>query len=371
MVNQVGTKLTIALDAMGGDNAPVSVVEGAAIALRKYPNLGFIFFGDRNVIAPLLADNPTLSETSEVIHTTDRVADDAKPSAAVRQGKNTSMRMAIDAVHNGNADAVVSGGNTGALMALGKLVLKTLPEVKRPAAASLFPSRTGQVVMLDLGANLECGAIELFQFAIMGDAYARAVLGIQHPKIGLLNVGEEDHKGHPEIREAAQMLRNCKLDLNFCGFVEGNHVPAGTVDVVVADGFAGNIMLKTAEGTAKLVSDFIKEAFNSNWVTKLSYILASKTMALLRKRMDPRRYNGAMLLGLNGVVIKSHGGSDSYAFSRAIRMAAEIVEHKMNQRIINELKLYVSSTKTEEQCGATTVAKCIDDDNIDSNKGAA
>lgn len=335
----MGERLSIALDAMGGDHAPASVVEGAAIAYRKNPALSFIFFGRESEVAPLLEQFASLKPVSEIIHTDEKIADDAKPSVAVRQGKYSSMRLAIEAVRDNKADAVVSGGNTGALMALSKLILKTLPGVNRPAAASLFPTHTGQVVMLDLGANLQCGAEELFQFAIMGDAYARAVLGIEYPKIGLLNVGQEDSKGHPEIREAAQMIRESDFDLNFYGFVEGNHVPEGVVDVVVADGFAGNVMLKTAEGTAKLIRIFMQEAFNSNWATRLSYILASQTLKRLRKRMDPRRYNGAMFLGVDGVAVKSHGGSDAYAFSHAIRAAAAIVEHRMNQRIIDELKL--------------------------------
>lgn len=330
--------ISIALDAMGGDQSPKSVVKGAAIALRKKPQLKFVFFGNEEEIEPLLSKYSHLLPVSEIHHTDKKVADDAKPSVALRQGKETSMRLAIDSLSAGQVKAVVSGGNTGALMAMGKLVLKTLPGVRRPAAASLFPTFTGQVVMLDLGANLECGANDLFQFAIMGDAYAKAVLGIKSPKVGLLNVGEEDNKGHPEIREAAQLIKDADIDINFYGFIEGNHVPEGVVDVVATDGFSGNVMLKTAEGTAKLVKEYLREAFSRNIVTKFSYLLASQTMKLLKKRMDPRRYNGGMFLGLNGVVVKSHGGADAYAFSHAIRKAAEIVEHNMNQRIIEELE---------------------------------
>jgi glycerol-3-phosphate acyltransferase PlsX len=331
--------LPIALDAMGGDFAPASVVEGAAIALRKEPDLRFLFFGDEVAISALLAKHPTLAATSEIIHADHKIADEVKPSAALRSSKGSSMRMAIEAVHEGKAQAVVSGGNTGALMAIAKLVLKTLPNIHRPAAASLFPTRKGSAVALDLGANLECSAEELFQFAIMGDAYARCVLGIEYPRIGLLNVGEEETKGHPEIREAARMLRECDYDLNFCGFVEGNQIPQGAVDVVVMDGFSGNVMLKTAEGTAKLMREFIREAFQTNIFTRISYLLAYQTMKLLKKRLDPRRYNGAMFLGLNGIVVKSHGGADEYAFSFAIRNAADLVRHRTNSRIIEELRL--------------------------------
>ncbi|MDG1286818.1 MAG: phosphate acyltransferase PlsX [Rickettsiales bacterium] len=330
---------TIALDAMGGDHAPACVVEGAELALRKSPKLRFAFVGDEAKITPLLKRHSDVAARSTVIHTDEFVADEVKPSIAVRQGRKSSMQLAINEVKAGNAHAVISGGNTGALMAMSKLALRMLPGIKRPAAAGLFPTETGEVVMLDLGANLEANAEELVQFAIMGNAYARAVLGRENPSIGLLNVGEEDTKGHPEIREAAEMMRsNANSHLNFVGFVEGNQVPMGKVDVVVTDGFSGNVMLKTAEGTAKLMGRRMKEAFNNNWATKLSYIIASKTMGNLRKSLDPRRYNGAMFLGLNGVAVKSHGGSDAYGFSHAIRTAAALVAHDANQLIITELK---------------------------------
>lgn len=328
---------TIALDAMGGDHAPSCIVDAAAITEQKHSGLHFVFVGDEELISPLLARHPLLANKSEILHTPDKVADDVKPSAALRQGRKSSMQLAINLVKDGKADAIVSGGNTGALMAMSKLALRMLPGINRPAAASLFPTETGEVVMLDLGANLEASALELCQFAIMGDAYARAVLGLENPTVGLLNVGEEDNKGHPEIREAAQMLREGEAPINFIGFVEGNDVPLGKVDVVVTDGFSGNVMLKTAEGTAKLIRQHIKAAFTSNWVTKLSYLLASKTMADLRKRLDPRRYNGAMFLGLNGVAVKSHGGSDAFAFSQAMQMAVMLLENDANQRITEEL----------------------------------
>jgi phosphate acyltransferase len=329
--------LPIALDAMGGDHAPLSVVEGAAMALRKLPKLQFIFYGKEPLITPLLDERPALKAVSRVVHTEDVVANDAKPSVALRSGKTSSMRLAIDAVKSGEALAAISSGNTGALMAMAKLVLKTLPGINRPAIASVFPSQKGKVVMLDLGANLECSAEDLFQFAVMGDAYARAVLHMAYPRVGLLNVGSEESKGHPEIREAGKMLKKSSLDINFAGFVEGNDVPQGTVDVVVADGYGGNIMLKTAEGTAKLIGTALKDAFRSNIWTRLAYLLASETMGKFKKRMDPRRYNGAMFLGLNGVAVKSHGGADAYAFSHAIRHAVELVRNNTNQRIIDEL----------------------------------
>jgi phosphate acyltransferase len=334
----LNTSLPIALDAMGGDHAPASVIEGASIARRKFPELSFIFYGDEARIAPLLDHYPALKPVSRIVHTDVVVAADAKPSVALRQSKNSSMRLAIEAVEKGEAQAVVSAGNTGALMAISKLTLRMLPGINRPAIASVFPSYDGSVVMLDLGANLECSAEDLFQFAIMGDAYARAVLHQTNPRIGLLNVGTEESKGHPEIREAAQMLRDTPLAINFQGFVEGNDVPLGKVDVVVADGFGGNIMLKTAEGTAKLMTSFLRDSFRANKWTKLSYLIASKTMGQLKKKIDPRRYNGAMFLGLNGVAVKSHGGADSYAFYHAIKVAAGLVQAQTNRRIIEELQ---------------------------------
>jgi glycerol-3-phosphate acyltransferase PlsX len=330
--------LTIALDAMGGDNAPESVILGAKLALKKHPELHFIFVGDEPKLTSLLQAHPLLAKCSSTKHAEMVIADDEKPSIALRKGKQSSMQIAINTVKSGEAHAVVSGGNTGALMAMAKLAFRMLPGINRPAAASLFPTETGEVVMLDLGANIEASAEELFQFAIMGDAYAKAVLEKENPRVGLLNVGEEDTKGHPEIREAAELLKNSELTLNYTGFVEGNHIPTGRVDVVVSDGFSGNIMLKTAEGTAKLIRKHIKDAFNSNWVTRLSYLLASETMRQLKKRLDSRRYNGAMFLGLNGVAVKSHGRSDDYAFSFAIRTAVDLLKKKANDRIIEQLK---------------------------------
>ena len=333
---------------MGGDHAPACVIEGAEIALRKYPNLRFIFVGDEERIRPLLEEHQSLASVSSITHTNDTVSDEVKPSIALRQGRKSSMQLAINAVKKGEAHAVVSGGNTGALMAMSKLALRMLEGIKRPAAAGLFPTATGEVVMLDLGANLEADATELFQFSIMGDAYARALLGKVTPTIGLLNVGEEDNKGHPEIREAAELIRHSPLDLNFIGFVEGNDVPMGKVDVVVTDGFSGNVMLKTAEGTSKLIGQHVKDAFNNNWVTKLSYLLASKTMGNLKKLLDPRRYNGAMFLGLNGVAVKSHGGSDGYGFSHAIRTAVALLDNNANQRIIDEMAKSGDNAKASE-----------------------
>lgn len=324
---------------MGGDNAPSCVVEGADIALQRYKNIRFIFFGDCAKIEPLFRHYPKLASHSEIIHTDIAIVADDKPSVALRRGSNSSMRLAIDAVKEGKADCIVSAGNTGALMAMSKMVFKTLPGISRPAIAALVPTLKGDSVMLDLGANIDCGPTELVQFAIMGDAFARAVLSLDKPKIGLLNVGSEEMKGHDEVKEAYAALKNGNMDINFHGFVEGNDIAEGTVDVIVTDGFTGNVALKTAEGTGKLVSYFVKSAFQSSLLAKLAYILIKPAMTRLRKTLDPRRYNGAMFLGLSGISVKSHGSADGYGYYRAIRVAVELVEGRINERILREIKL--------------------------------
>ena len=331
--------VTIALDAMGGDYAPACVVEGAEILLRRYNNVRFIFFGDRNKIEPLFQIHQTVEAFSEVVHTDISVAPHDKPSVALRRGGKSSMRLAIDAVKEGRADCVVSAGNTGALMAMSKMVFKTLPGISRPAIAALVPTIKGDCVMLDLGANVESNANELVQFAIMGDAFARTVLSLQSPKIGLLNVGSEELKGHDEVKEASTILRNKELGLNFYGFVEGNDIGNGTVDVVVTDGFTGNIALKTAEGIGKMVSSYVSNAFKSSIFAKIGYLLAKPAMANLRKSLDPRRRNGAMFLGLGGISIKSHGSADSYSYYFALKVAVELVSNRINDKILEELKL--------------------------------
>jgi len=328
---------TIALDAMGGDHAPASIIGGASLALKRNPHLRFLLVGDEARITPCLKDYPDVGAVSNILHTDVVIADHDKPSAALRQGKKSSMQLAINAAREGKADAVVSGGNTGALMAMSKLSFRMLPGVSRPVAVGLFPTQQGDCVMLDLGANLSCTPEELVQYAVIGDVYARATLGKKSPRIGLLNVGEEDNKGHEEIREAADLMRATRPDLNFVGFVEGHHVTEGRADVVVADGFTGNIFLKSAEGTARMMRGHIKAAFSQDWITKFSYLLISKTMRNLHKRLDGRRYNGAVFLGINGITIKSHGRADSYAVSHAIRTADNLLAQSTKQQLIDEL----------------------------------
>lgn len=330
-------RLRIALDAMGGDHAPDMVVAGADLARERCQNVEFLFVGDEARLNALLGRYPALKAVSTVRHTADVVAMDAKPSTALRSGRNSSMRLAIDAVAAGDAACVVSAGNTGALMAIAKFVLKTLPGIDRPAIASIMPTQRGESVMLDLGANLECDADNLVQFAVMGTVFSRTVLGLLNPTIGLLNVGSEEQKGHESIREAAAALRATPLARNFHGFIEGNDLAAGTVDVVVTDGFTGNVALKTAEGTAKLFAEFLRRTLSSSLMSKIGYIFARGAFAKLRLRMDPRRYNGAMFLGLRGICVKSHGGTDALGFSNAIAVAAGMANHGFNDKIRDEL----------------------------------
>jgi glycerol-3-phosphate acyltransferase PlsX len=330
--------LTIGLDAMGGDAAPGIVVAGAALALERDPELRLLLFGDTARLEPLLAGQDQLRARSEVRHTPDSVAGDAKPSLALRQGRNSSMRLAVNAVKEGEAAATVSAGNTGALMAMAKFVLKTLPGIDRPAMASVMPGRQRPVVILDLGANIDCNAEHLFQFAVMGEVYARVMLGVAKPRVGLLNVGTEELKGDDRVRGAAAMLRASTLPIDFHGFVEGTDVTEGVVDVVVTDGFTGNVALKIAEGTAAMFTAALREAFRGGGLrAKLGYLLAKPAFATLREKFDARRYNGAMFLGLNGVVVKSHGGTDAVGFASAIAVAANLVRKGTNQRIIDEM----------------------------------
>ena len=312
---------------MGGDNAPEMVVQGANLARARFPELTFLLFGDKRRLSPLLEPLPRVKEACRIHHTDEVVASDAKPSQAFRQGRNSSMRLAIDAVRDDRAAAVVSAGNTGALMAMSTLVLKTAPGIDRPAMASFFPTMRGESVMLDLGANVDCDADNLVQFAVMGEVFARTVLGLTRPTVGLLNVGSEDQKGHEEVRAAAAVLRDLKLPMVFHGFVEGDDIGAGTVDVFVTDGFTGNIAVKTAEGTARLYTHFLRQAFTASPLSRLGYLLARRALEGLRVRVDPRRYNGAILIGLNGITVKSHGGTDALGFANAIGVAVEMIQH--------------------------------------------
>ncbi len=323
---------------MGGDKAPESVIAGAQRALKMFPDARFIFFGREPVIAPMIARHRPLADVSQIVHVDDVVAMDAKPSIALRQGRNSSMRLALDAVANGQACAMVSAGNTGALMAMAKFVLRTLPGIYRPAITATVPSKHRPVVLLDMGANIDCTSEHLVQFAIMGDAYARAMLGIQKPTIGLLNVGAEEMKGHDEVKEAHRVLRSGSIPVQYFGFVEGNDILEGTTDVVVTDGFTGNIALKTAEGASRLIYGALKSAIENSWSAKIGYLFARPAIRMAMKRFDPRRLNGAILLGLNGIAVKSHGSADGKSFANAIRVAISLVDNQVNEKIIEELR---------------------------------
>ena len=313
------------------------VLKGAEKSLKRYPQANFLLFGDEAKIKPLLAKMPRLAGRSQTHHTDEFVTNEAKPSVALRTGRRSSMRLAIDAVADGRADGIVSAGNTGALMAMAKFALKMLPGIDRPAIASFFPTRRGESVMLDLGANIECDADNLVQFALMGDAFARSVLGLAQPTVGLLNVGSEDLKGNDAVRAAATKLRMENSPVKFYGFIEGNDIAAGTVDVIVTDGFTGNVALKTAEGTARLFSEFLRAAFKHSLLARIGYLFAADALKKMRERMDPRRYNGAMLLGLNGIAVKSHGGADALGFANAIGVAVDMTVNGFLAQIREEI----------------------------------
>jgi phosphate acyltransferase len=344
----VSDSITIAIDAMGGDRAPAMVLRGADIALERYPGARFLLFGDAAQITPLLAKLPRLAAAATVHHTDDAVADDAKPSLALRAGRRSSMRLAIDAVADGRADGIVSAGNTGALMAIAKFVLKTLPGIHRPAIATMLPTRRGESVMLDLGANIECNAENLVQFALMGDIFARTVLGLVQPTVGLLNVGSEDLKGNAAVRGASARLRGGMMPIRFHGFIEGDDIAAGTVDVVVTDGFTGNVALKTIEGVAKLFSESLRASFQHSLSGRIGYVFARGALRKFAARLDPRRYNGAMFLGLAGIAVKSHGSTDAFGFANAIGVVADLKFNGFLQKIGDELARLNRAPPTEQ-----------------------
>ena len=345
----------IALDAMGGDKAPDVIIQGANLARERYPEIKFIFCGDAAKINPLLDAHPALRACSTLRHTPDVIAADMKPSLALRQGRNSSMRLAINAVSAGEAGSVISAGNTGALMAMAKFVLRTLPGIDRPAIATVLPTQKGETVVLDLGANIECDAENLVQFALMGAIFCRTVLGRSEPSIGLLNIGTEELKGHDEVRIAASILRERHSPGRLYGFVEGNDITAGTVDVVVTDGFSGNIALKAIEGTAHLIAHFLREAISASLLAKIGYLMSRGAFKNLKKRVDPRRYNGAMFLGLRGVCVKSHGGTDAEGFANAIGVAHNLVTRGFNERIAEEIALHYGLS------GAAVAAEPVDE----------
>ena len=328
----VGPAFSLAIDAMGGDAAPEAVLDGLELAAERHPGARFLLVGDEARVGAALARRKRAAKVCSLRHAPEVISGDLKPTVALRL-RGSSMRLAIDAVAAGEAAGVVSAGNTGALMALAKIVIKTMPEIDRPALAAIGPSARGDVVLLDLGANVQCDARNLVEFAIMGDAFARVALGLTMPSIGLLNVGSEELKGDDRVRAAAEILRDSHIGAQFRGFIEGHDITAGTVDVVVTDGFTGNVALKTGEGALKLMRDLLRQVFTSSIPARLGYLLARPALDRLREWMDPRRYNGAILLGLNGVVVKSHGGTDALGFAHAVDVAMDMVTHGYNDRI--------------------------------------
>jgi len=317
--------LTVSVDAMGGDAGPSIVVAALARSAVRHPTVRFLLHGDEAQLKPLFARRRAkLASKVEIRHSPEIVRMEDKPSQVLRRGRNTSMWHAIEAVQKQEAQVAVSAGNTGALMAVSMFQLRTLDGIDRPAIAALWPTRRGQSVVLDVGANVECDAQQLVDFAIMGEAFARAVLGLARPTVGLLNVGAEDMKGHDAVKTAAQILREVELPMEFRGFVEGDDIAEGSVDVVVTDGFTGNIALKTAEGTAKLVAGFLRAALKRSFFGRLGALIASGALGRLRRKLDPRAANGGIFLGLNGIVVKSHGGTDSVGFASALDMAIDM-----------------------------------------------
>jgi glycerol-3-phosphate acyltransferase PlsX len=328
-------KVRIALDAMGGDRGPAVVVAGADVALARHPEIEFVFFGNSSLIAPLVDARPLLKAASRLVHTEVAVRMEDKPSQALRYGRwKSSMWLAIDAVKKGDADVVVSGGNTGALMVMSKFNLKTIPGIERPAIAALWPTLRGESIVLDVGASIGADAEHLVNLAVMGAAMARILFGIDRPTVGFLNIGVEEVKGLEQVREAGRILREEGLpDLDYFGFVEGDDIGKGTVDVVVTEGFAGNIALKTAEGTARQIGEYLKGAMNRSLRARVGYLLARSAFRQLRERMDPRRANGGVFLGLNGIVIKSHGGADAEGFAAAIDLGQGVVRDQLLAKI--------------------------------------
>jgi phosphate acyltransferase len=332
-------KVRIALDAMGGDHGASVVVPGAEVSLARHPDIEFVLFGDRAVVEPLIACRPRLKAASRLVHTDIAVKMDAKPSQALRQGRwKSSMWLAIDAVKKGDADVAVSAGNTGALMAMAKIGLRTMTGVERPAIACLWPTIRGESVVLDVGASIGADARHLVSMAVMGGGMARALFNLERAKVGLLNIGVEEVKGLDAVREAGRILRDAQLpDIEYAGFVEGDDIGKGIVDVVVTEGFAGNIALKTAEGTARQLAQYLKSAMTKTLLSKLGYVLARDAFRTLSEKMDPRKSNGGVFLGLNGIVIKSHGGTDAEGFAYAVDIGHDMVRYDLLAKISQTL----------------------------------
>ncbi|MFZ1815778.1 MAG: phosphate acyltransferase PlsX [Rhizobiaceae bacterium] len=345
----MASNLTVSLDAMGGDHGPAVVIGGADIALERQPGLKFKLYGDEAAIMPILDTYPRLKAASSVIHCEVSISMEDKPSQALRRGRwKSGMWRSIEAVKNGEADVCVSAGNTGALMAMAKFCLRTMAGIERPAMAALWPTLKGESVVLDVGANVGAEAGQLIDFALMGSAMARALYDLERPTVGLLNIGVEEVKGMEEVKEAGQILRESELpNMRYHGFVEGDDLGRGTVDVVVTEGFSGNIALKTAEGTAKQIAEYLRSAMGRTIMAKIGYLLAKSAFDHLREKMDPRKVNGAVMLGLNGIVIKSHGGTDAEGFAAAISMGHDMAANDIIAKIANDLTYFGGARSRE------------------------
>jgi glycerol-3-phosphate acyltransferase PlsX len=346
-------KVRIALDAMGGDHGPTVVVPGAEMARERHPDIEFLFFGNTAIIGPLVEARPKLVAVSKIIHTEVAIRMDDKPSQALRQGRwKSSMWLAIDAVKKGDAEVAVSAGNTGALMAMAKFHLRMLPGINRPAIAALWPTLRGESIVLDVGASIGADAQHLVNLAAMGGAMARVLFDLERPKIGLLNIGVEEVKGLEQVRDAGRMLRELDSgEFEYIGFVEGDDIGKGTVDVVVTEGFAGNIALKAAEGTAHQMASYLRSAMSRTWRARLGYLFARQAFATLREKMDPRKVNGGVLLGLNGIVIKSHGGTNNEGFASAIDMGYDMARYELLAKINDMLHRSHSSDERMPRLG--------------------
>lgn len=338
----MATSDTISIDAMGGDAGPDMVVPGVARALERRPDQRFILFGDEARLKPLVAKYPALVAASRIVHAEVTVRMDDKPSQALRAGRwKSSMWKAIEAVKTGEASVCVSAGNTGALMAMSKFCLRTMAGIERPAIAAIWPTLTGDSIVLDVGATIGADAQQLVDFAVMGAAMSRGVFGIERPTVGLLNVGVEEVKGIEEVKMAGRLLKDADLpELLYSGFVEGDDIGRGVVDVIVTEGFAGNIALKTAEGTVKQIGQYLRQGMSRSWLTKIGYVFAKPAFSRLKEKMDPRKVNGGTFLGLNGIVIKSHGGTDSEGFASAIDLAWNMARADLATRITEGLAHY-------------------------------
>ncbi len=330
-------RIKIAVDAMGSDNGPEAIVSGAALSKERDPKIFYRFFGNKKELVKIISKYKVLEDSFYITNSDEIVNPDDKPSQAIRKRKNSSMGLAIESLKYKEVDALVSAGNTGALMGMSKLQLRTLEGIQRPAIAATLPNIKGEFVLLDLGANIDCNAAILSQFALMGVEFSKVILGKEKPTVGILNIGTEKEKGTPHIQEAAKIIENSYLSENYIGFIEGNDMTLGLADVVITDGFTGNVALKTAEGVAKLCSSYIKAIFSNSLSGNLSYLLMKRSLETLKQKLDPRNRNGALLLGLNGIVVKSHGGADDLGFAAAIDIATEFARVGVGEKIIKNL----------------------------------